>query len=584
MTTSRASDAPRGRRRERAATIAGAIATAVGSIRAAIANPDIRRLEASWTGGIAGDWVLLVALLVIAYDAGGALTVGLLGLVRMLPSTLIAPLAGIPAARFGSARVLVAVNLIRAASAFGCIVVVLIGGSIVATFVLAAIAATSGAMVRPIQTALLPSLARTPGELVAGNSVSSLGEAAGMFVGPLVGGILVVTAGTSWALGAAALLFAGAALAVSRLDTGEEIATIRALEGGEARPSLLAGFRALAHRPGPALVVVGFMSQVLVRGLLVTLLVVTSVDLLGLGDGGVGWLNAAVGAGGLLGALTAAGLSGRVPLSRVFAISLVFWGLPIAFVGAIPVPVLALAALFVTGLSNASLDVAGFTILQRSLTLPERVPVFGLFEGGVGVMMAVGGIVAPLLIALFGTRGALVISGALLPTVALLTWPRIRRIERESMVPEERLRLVRSIPLFAPLNLSALERLASAMTPVSFERGDVLMREGEQGDRYLVIELGACDITQGGTFLRVASDGDGIGEIALLRGVPRTASVVATGPIRGYALDALSFRSAMAGPSAWAAAEAVMAERLNASGTDDGTPVTADTQRSAEAS
>ena len=563
MTTNRPSDAPRGARRERAASLAGAIAAAVGSIRAATNNPDIRRLETSWTGGIAGDWVLPVALLVVAFDTGGALAVGLLGLVRMLPSTLVAPLAGIPAARYGSARVLVAVNLIRAAAALGCMVLVALDAPIGATFALAAVAASAGAMVRPVQTALLPSLARMPDELVAGNCVSSLGEAAGMFVGPLVGGILVVVAGPGPTLAAAALLFALAALPVGRLDTGEEIAMVRALEGGERRPSILAGFRALAHRPGPALVVLGFMSQVFVRGLLVTLLVVASVDLLGMGDAGVGWLNAAVGAGGLLGALTAAALGGRIPLSRVFAVSLVFWGLPIALIAGLPVPLIALAALFVTGLSNASLDVAGFTILQRSLTLAERVPVFALFEGGVGVMMAVGGIVAPVLIAVFGSRGALLIGGAILPVVALLTWPRVRHIERESMVPEARLRLVRSIPLFAPLNLSALERLASALTPVSFEPGDVLMREGEPGDRYVVIESGEVEVSQGGRQLRVASAGEGIGEIALLRDVPRTATVVATGPVRGFALDALSFKSAMAGPSAWAAAEAVIAGRLS---------------------
>jgi MFS family permease len=138
----------------------------------------------------------------------------------------------------------------------------------------------------------------------------------------------------------------------------------------------------------------------------------------------------------VLGAITAAGLSGRVPLSRVFAVSLAFWGLPIAVIGGWPLPLVALLALFVTGLSNASLDVAGFTILQRSLTLSERVPVFGLFEGGVGVAMALGGIAGPVLVGLFGARGALVVGGAILPLIAIATWPRIRHVERESMVPE----------------------------------------------------------------------------------------------------------------------------------------------------
>jgi MFS family permease len=570
VTTSRTPDNPRGARRARAAGVLGAVSTAVGSIRAASANPDIRRLETAWTVGIAGDWVLLVALLVVAFEAGGALAVGLLGLVRMLPSTFIAPLAGIPAARLGSARVLVAVNLLRAAAALGCVTAVALHAPIVAVYLLAAVAASAGAMVRPVQTALLPSLARTPAELVAGNSISSLGEAAGMFVGPLIGALLVASSGPAPTLAAAALLFVFAALPVSRLDAGEEIAMVRALGDSLGRPSILAGVRALRHRRGPAFVVLGFMSQVFVRGLLVTLLVVASVELLDMGKAGVGWLNAAVGAGGLLGALTVAGLGGRVPLSRVFAVSLVFWGLPIALIGGLPAPPIALAALLVTGLSNASLDVAGFTILQRSLPLAERVPVFGLFEGGVGVMMAVGGIVAPVLIAVFGLRPALLLSSALLPIVAVLTWPRIRGIERESMVPPERLGLVRSIPLFAPLNLSVLERLASAMTPVSFVPGEVLMREGEPGDRYLIIESGEADVTQRGQHLRVASPGEGIGEIALLRDVPRTATVVARQPIRAYALDARSFKGAMAGPSAWAAAEAVMAGRFGAAGDASG--------------
>ena len=394
MTTAHAPDLDQARR-GRAAAFVLAIRTAVGSIRAAVANPDIRRLEVAWTGGTAGDWVLLVALLVVAFDLGGALAVGALGFVRMLPSTIVGPLASIPAARFGSARVLVAVNLIRAASAFGCVVIVAVDAPIVITFAFATLAASAGAMVRPIQTGLLPSLARTPGELVAGNSVSSLGEAVGMFLGPLIGGILVVWAGIAPTFATAALLFGLSALAVARLDAGEEAPAGPAGAGGASRPSVLAGFRALAGRPGPAAIAIAFIGQVFVRGLLITLLVVASVELLGLGDAGIGWLNAAIGAGGLLGALTAAGLSGRIPLSRVFAVSLVFWGLPIAVIGGMPLPLIALAALFVTGLSNASLDVAGFTLLQRSLSLEERVPVFGLLEGGLGITLAIGGIVAP---------------------------------------------------------------------------------------------------------------------------------------------------------------------------------------------
>ena len=566
--TGRASE-PAPTRRARAGRLVDAMRTAAGSIRAAVANRDIRRLLAAWTAGTAGDWILLVALLVVAFDVGGALAVGVLSVVRMLPTTLVGPLASVPAARIGSTGTLAAANLVRSAAAVGCAAVILVGAPIAIVFVLAAVGASAGALVRPIQNALLPSLARTPGELVAGNSVASLGEAAGTFVGPLVAGILVVGVGAGPTLVVASLVFIGAALAVSRVDAAEETESRRLLErGARRRPSLGAGFRALAARPGPALVFLGFMGQVFVRGLLVTLVVVASVELLGLGDAGVGWLNAAVGAGGLLGAIAAAGLSGRVPLSRVFAVSLAFWGLPIAVIGGWPLPLVALLALFVTGLSNASLDVAGFTILQRSLTLSERVPVFGLFEGGVGVAMALGGIAGPVLVGLFGARGALVVGGAILPLISIATWPRIRHVERESMVPEEQLHLAREIPLFGPLNLSELERLASAMTPVTFLPGEVIMREGDPGDRYVIIDDGSVEVTQGGKVLRTSGHASGVGEIALLREVPRTATVTAVVLTHAYALDALAFKSAMAGPRAWAAAEAVMAERLDARSPD----------------
>ena len=123
-----------------------------------------------------------MALLVVAFDVGGALAVGVLSVVRMLPTTLVGPLASVPAARIGSTGTLAAANLVRSAAAVGCAAVILVGAPIAIVFVLAAVGASAGALVRPIQNALLPSLARTPGELVAGNSVASLGEAAGTFV------------------------------------------------------------------------------------------------------------------------------------------------------------------------------------------------------------------------------------------------------------------------------------------------------------------------------------------------------------------------------------------------------------------
>jgi MFS family permease len=327
---------------------------------------------------------------------------------------------------------------------------------------------------------------------------------------------------------------------------------------------MIGTFRTVARRPGPALVIVDFVSQALVRGMLIALIVVASLELLGLGDAGVGWLNAAIGLGGLAGAVGAASLGAHVRLSRVFATSLAMWGLPIAVMGGWPMPLVAIGAMVVTGLSNASLDIAGFTILQRSFPPRERLAAFALLEGAAGLAVALGGILASILLDRVGIRGTLALTGALLPIMAVASWPWISRLELESLVPEGRLALLRRVPLFAPLNLSTIERLAGSMVSLDVPVGEVLMREGDVGDRYLVIETGSVDVSTAGRHLRTCGPGDGIGEIALLRDIPRTATVIATEPTRLLTLDPLSFRAAMAGPAAWAAAEATMADRLGA--------------------
>ncbi len=397
--------------------------------------------------------------------------------------------------------------------------------------------------------------------------MSSLGEAAGTFIGPLLGGILVGAVSPQAAMAVAAGLFVLAAISVAGLDAAED----RGPDGLPDQPaielpSFLRSVRSVARRPGPALILVGFLGQVLVRGMLITLIVVASIELLGLGRAGIGWLNAAIGLGGLIGAIGAASLGRSIRLSRMFALSLALWGLPIAVMGAWPVPLVALGAMVVTGLSNASLDISGFTVLQRSFPPRERFAAFGLLEGAGGFGFAVGGIVGSILVDRVGIRGALGLAGALLPIMAVATWPRISRLELESLVPEGRPDLLRQVPLFAPLNLSTLERLASSMVPIDAVTGEVLMREGDVGDRYLIIANGAVAVSSEGRPLRTCGPGEGIGEIALLRDIPRTATVVVIEPTRVLALDALSFKAAMAGPAAWAAAEATMADRLGTSG------------------
>jgi predicted MFS family arabinose efflux permease len=540
-----------------------AVAAGAQAVREVADNPGIRRIEAAWTIGIGADWAFLVALLIVAYEAGGALGVGVLGVIRMIPPAFVGPFTDVVVSRLRGDRALVAVNLVRAASAIATAGILVAGWAPELAYVLAGVCAAADAIVRPIQIALMPALARTPAELVAANVTSSFGEGVGAFVGPLIGGAIAVAAGPPAAAAVAGVAFLAAAGAVVGLRF---VSDVDARGGAAARAGsgavVVRALRTLRLDPDVALVFLDFGGQVFVRGMLTTLIVVASIELLGLGDSGVGLLNAAIGLGGFVGALGAIGLTRIRRLALAFCVALAFWGLPIAVIGVWPVAALAAIGLFVTGVSNAILDVSGFTILQRGIPDDERVPVLGLFEGMVAVGAALGAIAGSLAVEVFGPRGALGIAGAILPILAVATWPRVSRLDDRGLVTEREATALRAIPLFAPLPLTAIDRLADAARPVTFQPGDVIMRQGEPGDRYVAITGGTVAIEIDERFVTSCTTGEGIGEIALLRRVPRTATATATTVVTGYALRAEDFLAAVAGPRSLVAANAMIEERL----------------------
>jgi MFS family permease len=543
-----------------------AAATAAHALRDVLRNRSIRRIEIAWATGTAADWALLVVLLIVAYDAGGALAAGILGAVRVVPGIVAAPFATTLVERYRGDRVLTVINLVRCAGAFATALVIAADVPVELTFVLAAVVAGAGSLVRPIQTALLPAFARTPGELVAANVASSTGEGLGTFAGPLVAGLLVAATGSA----VASLLVAGAFAAAAAAVTGIKFEHVSDARGGVgaarvARFRLADAPRVLRSYPGAAVLIGDFVAQIFVRGLLITLIVVASIELLDMGDTGIGLLNAALGLGGFVGAIGALRLRGGAQLGKICAIALAAWGLPLVVIGVWPSPALALAALFATGVSNAVLDISGFTLVQREVRNEDRMLVFGVLEGLLGVGLLLGSLVAPALVASLGIRGALVAAGAILPLLAAVTWRSILRSARRSALAETHIALLRRNPLFAPLPLTALDRLAEQLAPVSFQPGDVLMRKGEPGEHYLLIADGEVEVSDDGHVLRTCGAGDGVGEIALLHRVPRTATVTACSRVEAYAIDAGTFLAAVAGPSGSAIAAAVAASRLEAS-------------------
>jgi hypothetical protein len=200
--------------------------------------------------------------------------------------------------------------------------------------------------------------------------------------------------------------------------------------------------------------------------------------------------------------------------------------------------------------------------MQRGTANEERAPVFSVFEGLVGLGTVTGSVLAPLLLAAFGIRGALAVSGAFLPIVALIIYARIGRADRVSVVDEATLQLLREVTAFAELPLTAFERLAGGLEPLAFAAGETIMREGEPGDRFVVIASGEIEVTAEGRAIQRLGRGAGLGEISLLRRSPRTASVTALTPVEAFAIPGSCFVAAVSGPAAAAVTERIAAANL----------------------
>jgi MFS family permease len=534
------------------------------SFRAVFRNPGLRRLELAFVGSISGEWAYGVALAVFAYESGGAAAVGLVSVIKWVPSALAAPFLAMLADRYRRERVLLGADLVRAAAMSCAAAVALSDGPAPAIYAIAGFVALASKTFRPAQAALLPTLARSPEELSAANVTSTAIESAGSFVGPAVGGLLLVATSPGWVFAATAATFVWSALNVSRIAVEpSEPASAQEARRGFALEAF-AGFGALWHDRDARLIAALYSAQTLVAGALNVLVVVTAIELLGLGNQGVGWLNAAFGVGGLLGAAAAFVLVGRQRLAGDFGVGIVLWGVALALIGVFPTPAAALLLLGTIGVGNTLVDVAGVTLMQRAVDDRVLARVFGALESLLVGTLAVGAALAPVLIHAIGVRAALIAVGSVLPVLALVAWRRLRRIDVAAVVPTERIALLRSLPIFAPLAEPTLERLAANLEEARLPAGAAVFRQGEPGDRFYVVRAGALEVSVDGTPVSEVAAGGCFGEVALLRDVPRTATVTAKADAELLALARDVFIGAVTGhaPSVEAANAVIGAYRI----------------------
>jgi hypothetical protein len=386
----------------------------------------------------------------------------------------------------------------------------------------------------------------------------------GFFAGPALGGLLLAVSSIEVVFFATAGTFLWSALFLSQLPAEAP------RERGAAEPERLAqeaiaGLRTIAGQ-GRLRVLVGlFGAQTLVAGAFQVLVAVAALELLHLGSAGVGYLNSAVGVGGIVGGFVAMTIVARRRLATVFGLGLVVWGVPILLVGVWPSLGPTLVFLASVGVAVTVVDVSGFTLLQRSVPDEVLARVFGVLYSVFLATFAIGAILAPVLINGVGVRGALITTGALLPALAALSRQRLSAIDREAAVPQREVELLRTIPIFAPLPPPTLEVLASSLVTVPVTAHAEVFRQGDRGDRFYIVKSGEVEITVDERPPAVFGPGSYFGEIALLRDVPRTATVTARSDGELYALERDQFIAVVTGHAESArAAEAVVGARLGA--------------------
>jgi MFS family permease len=531
------------------------------AFREVFRNQALRRIELAWAASVIGTWAYGIAVVVYAYEQGGATAVGVIGLARWLAAAIASPFAAVLGDRYDRRWVMAGSDLARAALIGGAALAAFADAPPVAIYVLAGLVSVAATAFRPAEAALIPSLARTPEELTAANVAASTIESVGIFGGPAIGGLVLATAGPGvvFLVTGAAMLWSALLIAGIRPSAEPQVER----EAVSVLDEFLAGFRTIARERRMRLLVGLFSAQTFVDGMLSVLIVVIALKLLDTGQAGVGFLNSAVGVGGLLGALAAAALVGRGRQAADFGVGIFIWGVPIALVAIWPNQVFVLVLLAVVGIGNTIVDVSGMTLLQRSAPDDVLARVFGVLESVLLFTVALGAIAAPLLLNWLGTRGALIVAGSLLPLVVIPAWPRLNAIDRAAEVPVERLEILRANPIFAPLPGSTLEQLAGALEEVPATAAEEIVRQGEPGDRFYLIKEGTVDVHIDGKLVQSLGPGESFGEIALLRDVPRTATVTARTEAALYALDRRHFLAAVTGfgPSL-SAAEGVIGMRL----------------------
>jgi MFS family permease len=504
--------------------------TARGRYRDAVRHRDLRLLMTAFLTDQIGSWSYLIVISVYVFDhTHSTQWLAVLAVCRWGPSLLLTGYGGVLADRYQRVTVMVVSALASAVLMGGMAAVVATGAPVGFVLAISALSSAAGAPYEPAAGALTPEVVGEK-DLAAANSMFSALENLVVVVGPAIGGLLLLTGRPVISVVINAVSFLIAAAVISRLrvrsrGSGED--------DGSTLQQLTAGLKALAAQPVAVAVILFCALDSAVYGASTVLYVPLSVRL-GTGPNGYSYLLAASALGGLLGASLANRLSGASRLAPIIMGSICLQALP--YVATVPLhaPWLAAVLQVVSGIGMIIVDVLALTTLQRDLAGDMLGRVLGVFGTVILAGILLASLVTGILLAHASLGVVLVLIGVGIPVIGLAGLPALLRADRTSAAVAERLRplvdLMSELDLLAGADRSTLERLAASAEEVAAPAGMLVIREGDQADALWILARGELSVSVSGDgrqpreLAPVTAPGY-VGELGLLHGIPRTATV-----------------------------------------------------------
>jgi CRP-like cAMP-binding protein len=490
------------------------------------------------------EWGYVTALAVDAFRTHGSVAVGLVGFRLFVAS--VGSLFNIPyLKKHPRGLVLTSIAGTRAALLATSAALAATGAPLTPLLVLVAVDALVSAPYRPAQAAMLPVLARTPRELAAAAAGMSTVKTLSQALGAIAGGFLLVVTTPAVVFAGAACLMLLAAV-VTHQFAGTRITVSDTASAGGIK-GVLGDTLAIARHPyvGGILVVSGL--RTFVRGMWIAIAVIASLRLLHAGSAGVGLLMLAAGVGALAAVPLSAALIGRNKIGGPTILAFVACGIPLVVIAGIPLLDTALFFVAAWGVGMAVADVATFALLHRLLDTPLLPRVTGAIESTKLALEGLGALVGPLLASTLGIRWALAIAGLPLPAVVLLGRKLLHSLDATASERTGLLAVLHGVAFLEPLDMASLESLAGRVTHLMVPAGTDVVRQGETGDRFYVVRTGLAEVLVDGFAVGTVGAGGCFGERALLRDVPRMATVRAREPMELLVLAQADFLTVLTG-------------------------------------